>query len=272
MSAFATLVRKEVRDATQSRWLVGFALSFGLLVLLFASVQSGGDAFAEGFNRTTAGLLNLAILAVPLLALLLGASSVASEREQGTLATLLSQPIGPGELVLAKYVGLTLALWGAVALGFGFGGLLLALVVPLGAFDRFLVFVGLSVGLGSASVSIGLFLSVALRSRLRAMAAAVLVWLFLVLFYELAAIAVALAISSSGRTLLFAALLNPVEAARILGVLAVEPNLEVLGPLGAYLSTQLGRETSVALLVGALLAWIGAPLAAAVTLFRTQDV
>jgi len=272
MSAFLTLVRKEVRDATQSRWLVGFALSFALLVLLFARVQSGGDVFAEGFNRTTAGLLNLALLAVPLLALLLGASAVASEREQGTLATLLSQPIGPGELLLAKYAGLTLALWAAVALGFGLGGLLLALFAPLGAFDRFLIFVGLAAGLASASASIGVLLSVALRTRLRAMASAVLVWLVLTLFYELAAIAIALTISASGRTLLLASLLDPVESARILGGLAVEPNLDVLGPLGAYLATELGVGPTAALLSMAMVAWIAAPLSIAVAVFRRQDV
>ncbi|GBD23846.1 hypothetical protein HRbin29_01519 [bacterium HR29] len=272
MSSFLTLVRKEIRDAAQSRWLVGFALSFGLLVLLFARVQSGGDVFAEGFNRTTAGLLNLALLAVPLLALLLGAAAVATEREQGTLATLLSQPIGAGELLLAKYAGLTLALWAAVALGFGLGGLLLALVAPLGALDRYLVFVGLAAGLASASASIGVLLSVLLRTRLRAMAAAVLVWLVLTLFYELAAIAVALTISASGRTLLLASLLDPVEAARILGILAVEPNLEVLGPLGAYLATELGTGVTAGLLASALVAWVAAPLVVAVAVFRRQDV
>lgn len=272
MTAFRTLVRKEIRDATQSRWLLGFAVSFTLLVLLFARVQSGGDVFAHGFNRTTAGLRNLVLLAVPLLALLLGASAVASEREQGTLATLLSQPVGSGELLLAKYVGLTLAIWAAVALGFGLGGLLLALVAPLGAFDRFLAFVGLAAALASASASIGLLLSVTLRTRLRAMASAALVWLVLTLFYELAVIAIALAISASGRTLLVAALLDPVEATRILGILAVEPNLEVLGPLGGYLATQLGTGATAGLLVASLLGWVVVPLAAAVALFRSQDV
>ena len=35
-----------------------------------------------------------------------------------TLATLLSQPVSPLQVLFGKYVGLTLAVWGAIAAGF----------------------------------------------------------------------------------------------------------------------------------------------------------
>ncbi|TAJ19295.1 MAG: ABC transporter permease, partial [Dehalococcoidia bacterium] len=93
MSAMGTVIQKELRDASKSRWLVGFAATFALTALALSLAQGrSGDATGQGFTRTTAGLVNLCLLLVPLLALTLGASAVAGERERGTLASLLSQP------------------------------------------------------------------------------------------------------------------------------------------------------------------------------------
>src|SRR5690606_9394908 len=107
--------------------------------------------------------------------------------------------------------------------------------------------------------------------RARAMALAVLAWFVLVLFYNLAAIGFAHSIASSGETLLLSTLLNPVVAVRILAVLRLEPDLQVLGPLGSYLYLEFGTAGSALLLSAAVLAWTAAPLAVALFLFRRQD-
>jgi len=99
----------------------------------------------------------------------------------------------------------------------------------------------------------------------------VLAWFVLVLAYDLGAIGLALWVSSSGRTLLAVALGNPVEATRLLAILSVEPDLKILGPLGAYMVDRLGTATSAILLLGALLVWSVAPLAIAARIFRGQD-
>ena len=45
---------------------------------------------------------------------------------------------------------------------------------------------------------------------------------------------------------------NPVDAARVLGVLALEPDLYLLGPAGALLTSQLSQAGAAAILLGAL--------------------
>lgn len=273
MRETAILARKELRDAARSRWLVAFAIAFALIALLLSGIQGTGDDLgSQGFNRTTASLLNLCLLLVPLLALILGAGAIAGERERGTLATLLAQPISSTQLLLGKYAGLNLAVWLAIALGFGGAGLLMALVEPLTDVQHYALFVVLSAALASASLSIGFLISIASESRLKAMAWAVIAWFGLVLVYDLAAVGFALSISSSGRTLLFAILLNPVECVRILAVMSLERDLEILGPLGAYIVNEVGTTASVLLLVGAIGAWIALPVAASFQLFRRQDV
>ncbi len=266
------VVRKELRDAARSRWLVGFAATFALTALALSLAQSrGGDATGQGFTRTTAGLVNLCLLLVPLLALSLGAGSVAGERERGTLASLLSQPISATELLVAKYVGLVLAVWAAIALGFGVAGVVLALVSPMAGMGEYFQFALLSAVLAATMLSLGMLISVWSDGRMKALALAIVVWFVLVLFYDFAAIGLALSVSSSGRALLVAVLANPVEGARILAIVGLEPDLRVLGPLGSYLVNEMGVATTVALLVAALVVWTAAPLALAARVFARQD-
>lgn len=273
MSTTMVILRKEVRDAVRSRWLVAFAGAFTLVALAFSSLgATGGDGIAsQGFDRTTAGLINLSLLLVPMLSLMLGAGSIAGERERGTLASVLAQPVSPRELLIGKYLGLTVAIWMAIAFGFGATGLVLALIAPMSDIGHYALFVLLSAALASATLSLGMLISVLSDSRVKALGIAVLLWFVMVLAYDLGAIGIALAIAPSGRMLVLPVLANPVETTRILAVLSIEPDLQILGPLGAYLSNQLGAVAAAVLLWSALVAWCLLPLALAVRIFRRQD-
>lgn len=272
MQGFAGILNKELRDAFASRWLITFAITFALLALVLAFVQgSSGDAGSQGFNRTTAGLINLCLLLVPLLALILGAASISSERERGTLSTLLAQPVDTRDVFLGKYLGLTIAVWLAIVLGFGSAGLLVALVSPLTDIGHYALFVVLSGVLASAMLSLGMLISVLSSNRLKALALAVMAWFVAVLFYDLAAISVALWVSSSGRMLTLTALGNPVESIRLLAVMSLDPDLQVLGPLGSYLQSEIGRTVSMVMLSLGIVVWIAAPATLAAYLFSRQD-
>lgn len=273
MRATMAILRKELRDAVQSRWLVAFSVTFALVALALSLVQGrGGDIGEQGFNRTTAGLINLCLLLVPLLALVLGSSAIAGERDRGTLITLLSQPISSAQLLVGKYLGLMVAVWMAIALGFGAAGLLMTLVSPLTDIGHYLLFIVLSAVLATSMLSLGMLISVVSDGRLKAMALAILAWFVLVLLYDLGAIGLALTVSSSGRSLLVAVMGNPVESVRILAVMSLEPDLQILGPLGAYLVEELGKGTGAVLLSGALLTWAVVPLLIAIRLFGRQDI
>src|SRR3974377_2223290 len=89
------IMRKELRDARRSRWFLLLAAMFSSLALAVAllGMSALGAIGGAGFGRTTASLLNLVILVVPLMGLLLSALSVAGEREDGTLLSILAQPV-----------------------------------------------------------------------------------------------------------------------------------------------------------------------------------
>lgn len=273
MREATVILRKEIRDAVQGRWLLFFATAFAALALTLALVdQQAGAAGSQGFNRTTAGLINLCLLVVPLLALILGAGAIAGERERGTLLGLLSQPISAGELLLGKFFGLLFSTWMALAFGFGAAALLVSAFNPLTDAGYYLLFIVLSAALAAAMLSVGILISVISNSRVKALSIAVAVWFVFVLFYDLGAIALALAVSSSGKSLLLTVLLNPVEAVRILAILRLEPDARILGPLGSYMSNELGTGLSAGMLLTSLAAWVALPLTLAARLFARQDV
>lgn len=272
MSGIAVIYRKELRDAFRSRWLLGFAGTFAVLAVTLSLVQGqSGDLGAQGFNRTTAGLINLCLLLVPLLALVLGAGAIAGERERGTLLTLLSQPISSAQLIAGKFLGLVVAVWLALALGFGTAGLLMALIHPLTDIRHYLLFIALSGALSAAMLSLGLLISAFAESRLKALAMGIIVWFVMVLLYDLGAVGLALTVSSSGRALLLMVLANPIECVRILAIMTLEPDLEVLGPLGSYVTNEVGRTTGVALLIAGLSVWVAAPLALTLHYLGNRD-
>src|SRR5262245_60064871 len=125
-----TIAGRELRDALRSRWFVLYTLAFAALGLgvSYLSAVSAGAAGLDGFGRTTAGLVNLVLLVVPLMGLTAGAGTISSERERGMLAYLLAQPVSRWEVLLGKYAGLAGALLASIALGFGLCAAVMAAV------------------------------------------------------------------------------------------------------------------------------------------------
>jgi Cu-processing system permease protein len=118
--------------------------------------------------------------------------------------------------------------------------------------------------------AVGLLVSVSSRSAAQSQGAGISLWFAFVLLYDLILMG-SLAVNGMSVEFLSAALLaNPVDAARVLGVLSLEPDLYLLGPAGAYLAAQFSRGGATALLLGALAFWAIAPFVLAVVRFRLR--
>jgi len=265
---------RELREAMRSRWFALAAgcflvLSLGLALLGLAGAQRAGLA---GFDRTTASLLNLALLFVPLVTLSLGGLGIAGDLEDGALAMLLAQPVTRLEAYAGKYLGLLASVSAAILVGFGTTGVIVGWSVGGGNVRAFLALVGLALLLGAATLAIGTLLSVGLRSRARVVGAAFSVWLVLVYVSDLGTIGLAISRTLAPAQVFMLALLNPVQQARVVGTLALSDRLDVLGPVGIFGLDQFGAGGLVALLTGSLLATAVVPLAAGYALFRRAVV
>ena len=263
------IVVKELRDAITSRWLIAYAVLLAALGLAATStgLQSSSGLAIQAFGRTTATLMNLCLLLSPLVAVLMGAASIAGEQERGTLEHLLAQPLTRTQLILGKHAGVLIAVTAATFAGFMPAGILIATALDPGMLGHYLLFPAIAALAGAAMVGIGLLISVTSRSAVQAQGTAVFAWFAFVLLYDLVVIG-SLAVGSlpiGGVSALLVA--NPVDAARVLGVLALEPDLYLLGPAGAFLVARLSAAGTAALLLAALAVWGSAPVAAAAITF-----
>jgi Cu-processing system permease protein len=268
-----TLIQKELRDAFRNRWFLLYAIAFAALSLALAwfSVSGAGSFGVAGFGRTTAGLINLILLIVPLMGLTLGAMSLAGEREKGTLVYLLAQPISGAELLLGKFIGLALALTAALLIGFGLTGILMAFEGGGGDFRVYLTLLILSVLLAVASLSLGFLISAAVKKAATAVGLALFLWLILVYFGDLGLMGTAVVVGMDVEQLLALALVNPLQVFKIAAVLDLRENLEVLGPAGIYAFRTYGGALWP-MLVGLLIVWVVAPFLLATQVFKKRGV
>jgi Cu-processing system permease protein len=258
-----TLLSKEIKDSLNNRWFVLFAIAFTGLALLLSwlSLSGGGIGYSgfASFGRTAASLINLVLLIVPLMALTVGAGSLAGERERGTLHYLLSQPVNRAEVLLGKYLGLAASLLGALALGFGLSGLVIAArggQTDAGAYGLLAAFAFV---LALGMLSLGFLISVLARKAAVATSVALFLWLTLVFIGDLGLMGTALAFKLPIGTLFHLALINPLQVFKMSSLISINATLDVLGPAGIY-AMQTYRQSLGWIFIGAMAAWVILPL------------
>ncbi|MDP4198644.1 MAG: ABC transporter permease subunit [Bacteroidota bacterium] len=257
-----SIALKELNDARRNRWLIGYALVLALLGIVIAIMGSSSTSglALQMFGRTTATFVNLCLFVAPLVAITLGAGAIAGERDMGTLEHLLAQPIERSELLLGKFSGLWCAMAIATLAGFAPAGIIIGSLTGVGSFLHFLLFPMLALLVASAMLAVGLYISVRAKGRAEAQTTSILLWFVFVLAYDLLLMGSLSVVRLPAGTLGFLLFANPIDAARTLTILALDPELYVLGPAGAYLTQTLGVGTTAIMLVMSLFVWTGIPL------------
>lgn len=266
--AMVVIAGKEFREASRSRWLMGFAAAFISLGLVLMAAGAWSSAFGEaaGFGRTTAALINLILLVVPLMGLVAGALSFAAERERRTMEFLLSLPARRCEIFWAKFLGLGWALAAALALSFALLASVLAAEGGLAHLGAYLSCFASTLLLAAVSLALGMALS-ALSSRTATAAGwALLLWLGLVFAGDLGLLGTSLAVRLPPGALLASAWLNPLSLFRLLAIDSAAAGLDVLGPAGRCAQDSLGGWLRPLALLG-MGGWLAAGLFTASRLF-----
>lgn len=270
--AIATLTQQELLDALRNKWFVAYAIAFVMLCLGLAMmiINSAGYTGISGFGRTAAGLINLVLFLAPLMGLTLGAQALATEREQGTLAYMLAQPVSLGEIFLAKFFGLAIAMVAAISIGFSLSSLAIIYWSGGTGVDVFLRLLPLTLLLTVATLSIGLIISAQAEKTVTALGVAVVVWLFLVLIGSLGIMGMSVVVGLSPTVLLLSSMVNPLEAFRIASVLQIRGSLELLGPAGLVAKDRMGDATTMVLAI-VMIVWIVGGAGIAYLLARRKE-
>lgn len=272
MSALHTLARWDARTILRDRWFISIAGAFAALAVAAAAVALAGvDVIGvSAFGRVAVTLVHLSMLFIPLLGLTAGSVWIAGERESGSLAMLLSQPVDRGTVFAGKFLGVAWGMLGAVAVGLGSAGMLLAVRAGTDRVLGYLWLVALSLLLALAMLAMGFVVSAASPGRSRALGAALVLWLLLVIVSDLGVLGTALALRLPAPLVLVLGSLNPVSAFRLAAVVGISGSADVTGPVGIYATDRLGTAGLNALMVGVLVAWtVGAYLAGRARFLRT---
>ncbi|MBI4376560.1 MAG: ABC transporter permease [Elusimicrobia bacterium] len=268
----AALAAKEFRDAVSSRWMGSFLIAFFSLGALLSVLGAWTNPLGgSGFGRTTAALLNLVLLIVPLMSLVAGSLAFSAEREKRTLEFLLSLPLRPADVFLGKFIGSAAALLASLAAAFGALGTLMALRGGLRGAGLYAAFFLATALLAVICLAIGLLASARSRKVASGLGAALLAWLLLVFAGDLGLLGTALALRLPPAALLAAAWLNPLSLYRLVALDALACDLDVLGPAGLCARDVLGAWLRPAALAG-LGAWLMVALASAWALFSRDPL
>ncbi len=263
------IMKKEAGESLRNRWFVLYTICFSalaLLVLIFSTI--GGDiAGFTGFGKTAASIINLVLLFVPLIAIITGGVSISQERENGTLAYLLSHPINKNEIFAGKFLGILLAIWFSILIGFGLAGLGVAVVGGQGEITGYLLTVLLSALLAACFLSIGFLVSVYSTKASKAIGISVFLWLLFIILGDLGIMGTTVAMDLGIKQVFGLALLNPAEIYKIASVLVLSPRFEILGPVGIYAVRTFGEQGVFLLLFSFMTLWVIAPLGFAYLIF-----
>src|SRR3989338_8070144 len=267
------IMEKEIRDALRNRWFLVISALFTLLsVALSLLGLSGLGSFGiAGFGRTAASLLNLVLLIVPVMGLLLGAMSIVGEREQGTLVTLLAQPVTVNEVFLGKYLGATAAMIATVFLGFGASALVIAKYAGFEQSGDYLVLVLFTILLGLAYLSLGFCVSIFVKRHATAVGVALFIWFLFMFLSDLGLMGTAMVLKLSPGELFWLVLINPAQVFKIAVIGSLQKSLEAFGAAGLYASETLGGWL-VPVLSGMMVLWVLLPLLAAFLFFKSRCV
>lgn len=274
ISTIATIAGHELAINIRSKWILLFTAMFGVLALAisyFGLVTEAVVGF-QGFQRTSASLLNLVLFLVPIISLAMATLSFSSEKESGEI--LFSQPVTRSEILAGKMGGLLFSMIGSTLLGFGLAGLLISFQVGLEGLGRYLSFIGYSLLLEACFLAIGALVGILGSTRARSFGYSLFVWFLFVLFYDLLVMGITFLLKEhTANIFIFVSLFgNPVDLARVGSMIALgDPS--IFGYAGAALVKFLGGSIpATLLLIAGLLAWIWIPLLLAARVLRHQDI
>jgi ABC-type transport system involved in multi-copper enzyme maturation permease subunit len=268
------IAKTEWLAAARLKWIRLLTVAFASLAAAAAySAGAAGElSGADGFARTTMALVPVVLILVPLAALILGVSG--QSVEPGSEPFLFGQPVARATVLVGRWMGESAALGGAIVVGLGLGGGIIAFGSGTDGLAPFAFFVLTSVVLAIIFLSIAAAIAAATDSRVVALGAGTFAWFFFVLLYDGLALSLAGWLSGSlGGRILFASVFgNPADLVRVVA-LSVAGTPNVLGAAGGAWVRFLGGASSAAIAaIVALVVWTVAPLVAGVQLIRVRDL
>ena len=179
-----TVAKKEFLDNIRNKWVIFLTIIFVLIIILFSYVAGSstldGDTFGN-MQLTVFGLVGATSFLIPLIAIILGFSTISGEDESGALYVVLSYPVRRIEVLLGKLLGLGSVFIVSIFIGFGIAGIIIALTVGPESWIGYIAFIFISILLGFIYLSLSICISAFCKKRITSIGGGILVffWSFI---------------------------------------------------------------------------------------------
>ncbi len=270
-----TIANKEWMDGRRNRWLQSITILLFLLALGIAYLGGAvaGKVGFTGLSNTIVSLASLAVLIMPLIALLLSYDAIVGEDECGTLLLLSAYPITSFELFLGKWLGRSMVLGSSICLGFGCAALVLAFTTDTPYQDiavAFSVFILSALLLGMSFLAIGIWISSLCKTRAQATGISLLVWFFAAVLFDLLVLSVLVFSQGHVEGSLLAGLLlaNPTDIFRMVNFAMFADMQKHTG----LMAVQQSMDFSVKSLLSFAFVWVLIPLMLAYRSFTKRTL
>lgn len=238
-----------------------FSLIYALCLL---ALSLGLYTLDDNSAKATLSLLNVVLLFVPLVSIMFTTIYYYNSIEFITL--IMAQPIPRKRIFYSVFLGISLSLITAFALGAGIPVMILSpgtvsLSVVLSGMVLTLVFCALA-----------MLFSVWMRDKARGMGASLIAWIFFLLIYDGMLLMIMFAFADYPLEKLFIGLsfLNPIDLARIFVLLQLDISA-LMGVTGAVFKDFFGTFLGVLMTAVMLSFWFIIPLLVAGRHFRKRD-
>ncbi len=172
-----TVAKKEFADNVRNKWVIALIIIFIILTLATSYLAGvGSSTLLGGMEETVVSLLTITTVLIPIIAIMLGYSTISGECESGSLGIVLAYPIRRAEVLLGKIFGLGSVLIVSIILGFGVAGILIALSGGAEAWASYLAFIGLEVLVGFLYLCAAIMFSSITTRRVTSLAAGVVLF------------------------------------------------------------------------------------------------
>ncbi len=282
MKALFTVASKEFNDGLRNRWLLSITVIFAALAIglsYFSASVSGSEA-TLALTTLIASLASLAVVIIPLIALLLSYDSFIGEQENGTLLLLITYPLSKSQLLLGKFIGQGSIIALATLLGFGSAAVLLLvqqheLVMLSAVLTSFTVFITSAILLGLSFTAIAFIISLSVSEKSKAAGIALMLWFLFALAFDLALLALLVGSDNyiSQNTLTQLMMLNPADIFRLINLSIIDnsatlDNIATNGVIASAIHSSLSPIYLFLTLVG----WVVLPLALALFIFKKKNL
>ena len=274
-----SVAKKEFEDNIRNKWITTLITIFVILTIAtsyFAGSREADSSSLGEMEDTITVLLSISVILIPLIAIMLGYATISGECESGSLYVVLAYPIRRREVLLGKFIGLGAVIVFSTIIGFGTGGIIIAVLAGTSEWTSYVVFIGLTILLGLLYLSVSIFFSTLTSKRSTSLGLGVLIFFWSMIFCIIL-MAVYLGGGGSYDELLtgettfpnwmwWAILLSPMDMNQV-AVLRAFGIEEVFGFLMEFPTFM-----TLSLLVTVQLIWIIVPLILAYYVFERRDI